>query len=564
MSARPRIGGRLAASAGAFGAVLRNPALRRVELAFLGFNLTEWAIWVAILVFAYGNGGAGEVALVAVLQLAPAAVVAPLAASFGDRYPRERVLLTAYLLQGAVAAAIAASLLANAPVALVYALAAAANTAITLTRPVQAAILPSLSRTPAELTAANVVGGSIENTAILVGPAVAGVVLQGFGPAPVFAGAAALSLAAAILVARLPRTAAPDRGARRGGLRSAIGETLAGFAMLAREERPRSVVVLLGSASVLWGALDVLLVILALDELALEQSGVGFLNSAIGAGGIAGALLTALLVGRARLAGPFGAGLLLWGAALAAIGLLPLPAVAVLLLAVAGLGRVVMDVAGRTLLQRVSPDALLSRVFGVLEGIENASLAVGSVLAPALLAVAGTRGAFIVAGVALITFTALSWRRLLRTDAAGTVRPRELAALMGVRFFTSLPGQALERLAAALVPVAARAGTRIIKQGELGDRFYIIASGVVQVSVAGVPVRTMEAGESFGEIALLRDIPRTASVTAVTDVELLALDRHHFVETVTGQPVAVAAAEAVIHSHLERRTDERSQTDEGS
>jgi len=550
MSASPRIGARLAASAGAFGAVLRNPALRRVELAFLAFNLTEWAIWVAILVFAYGHGGAGEVALVAVIQLVPAAVVAPIAASFGDRYPRERVLLTAYLLQAAVAAAIAAALLADAQVALIYALAALANSAIILTRPVQAAVLPSLSRTPAELTAANVAAGSIENMAILVGPAVAGVVLQGLGPAPVFAGAAALSLAAAILVAGLPRTVIPDRVAGTQGPRSLVAETVAGFAMLAREERPRSVVLLLGSASVLWGALDVLLVILALDELSMGQSGVGFLNAAIGAGGIVGALLTALLIGRARLAGPFGAGLLLWGGALAAIGLLPLPFVALLLLALAGMGRVVMDVAGRTLLQRVSPDELLSRVFGVLEGIDNASLAVGSVLAPALLAVAGTRGAFIAAGVALTTFTALSWRRLLRTDAAGTVRPRELAVLMGVTFFTSLPGQALERLAAALIPISVRPGTEIIRQGDVGDRFYIIAGGTVQVSIDGVPVRTMGEGESFGEIALLRDVRRTASVAALTPVELLALDRHHFVETVTGQPAAAADAESVIHSRL--------------
>lgn len=561
MAGPARIGSRLAASAGAFDAVLRNPSLRRVELAFLGFSLTEWAIWIAILVFAYGRGGAGEVALVAVLQLAPAAVMAPLAASFGDRYPRERVLLTAYLLQAAVTAAMAATLLANAPVALVYALAAAANTAITLTRPVQAAILPSLSRTPAELTAANVAAGTIETTAILVGPAVAGVVLQGLGPGPVFAGAAAVSLAGAILVAGLPRTAAPDRREAASGLRAAVAETVAGFTMLARQERPRSVVMLLGSASVLWGALDVLLVVLALEALSMGQSGVGFLNAAIGAGGIAGALLTVLLIGRARLAGPFGAGLLLWGGALAAIGLLPIPLVALLLLALAGVGRVVMDVAGRTLLQRVSPDALLSRVFGVLEGIDNAALALGSILAPALLAFAGTRGAFIAAGVALITFTALSWRRLLRTDAAGTVRPRELAALMGVPFFTSLPGPALERLAAALIPVTARQGTQIITQGHLGDRFYIIASGTVQVSVDAAAVRTMGAGESFGEIALLRNIPRTASVAAVTSGELLALDRHHFVEAITGQPAAAEAAEAVIHAHLDQGQAEGSQTD---
>jgi hypothetical protein len=386
-------------------------------------------------------------------------------------------------------------------------------------------------------------------------------VLQGLGPGPVFAGAAAVSLAGAILVAGLPRTAAPDRGEVGSGLRAAFAGTVAGFTMLARQDRPRSVVVLLGSASVLWGALDVLLVVLALDALSMGQSGVGFLNAAIGAGGIVGALLTVLLIGRVHLAGPFGAGLLLWGGALAAIGLLPLPLVALLLLALAGIGRVVMDVAGRTLLQRVSPDALLSRVFGVLEGIDNASLALGSIVAPALLALAGTRGAFIAAGVALITFTALSWRRLLRTDAAGIVRPRELAALMGVPFFTSLPGPALERLAAALIPVTARPGTQIIAQGHLGDRFYIIASGTVRVSVDEAAVRTMGAGESFGEIALLRNIPRTASVSAVTSVELLALDRHHFVEAITGQPAAAEAAEAVVHAHLDQGHTEGSETD---
>jgi hypothetical protein len=555
MSAKPRIGTRIAATTGAFGAVARNPALRRVQLAFLGFSLTEWGIWVAILVYAYGRGGASEVALVAVLQLAPAAVVAPLAASFGDRYPRERVLLVAYLLQAAAAAAIAAAMVADAPVAIVYGLAAAANVSITLTRPVQAAILPSLSRTPAELTAANVAAGSIETLAILVGPAVAGVVLQALGPGPVFVGAAALSLAGATLVAGLPRTVAPDRGAEASGLPALVRETVAGFTMLAREERPRSVVVLLGSAAVLWGTLDVLLVVLAIDALSMGQSGVGFLNAAVGAGGIIGAILSAFLIGRARLAGPFGAGILLWGGALSAIGLLPLPAVALLLLALAGMGRVVMDVAGRTLLQRVSPDVLLSRVFGVLEGIHNASLAIGSILAPALLAVAGTGGAFVTAGLTLIGFTALSWRRLLRTDAAGTVRPRELAALMGVPFFASLNGQALERLASALIPVSSRPGSRIITQGQLGDRFYIIASGEVQVDVDGAPVRTIGAGGSFGEIALLRQIPRTASVTAVTPVELLALDRHHFVETVTGQPAAAEAAEAVIHAHLDHVSD---------
>ncbi len=556
------LGARLAASAAAFGAVTRNAGLRRVEAAFFGFGLAEWATWIALLVFAYRHGGAGEVGLVALIQLAPAAVVAPLAASFGDRYPRERALLVSYLLQAATMGAIAAALLGSAPVVVVYVLAACANSAITLTRPIQAAILPSLARTPAELTAANVIAGSIENIAILAGPAIAGVMLQALGPGPVFVASAAVSVASAVLVFGLPRTAgreprAEARGDSGRGLRGALAEAVSGFPMLAREERPRSLVVLLGLSAVLFGALDVLLVVLAIEQLSMGQSGVGFLNAALGAGGIVGALIAVLLVGRPRLAAPFGAGLLLWGAALAAVGILPLPLVAVVVLAIAGIGRTVMDVAGRTLLQRVAPDAVLSRVFGVLEGIEMASLAIGAILAPALIALTGVQGAFLVAGLSLVAVTVLSWRSLLRIDAAGAVHPRELAALMSVSFFAPLPGPALERLAAALIPVAGRAGETIITQGDAGDRFYIIVSGEVAVMVDGKRVRTLGPGESFGEIALLRGVPRTATILAETAVELLALDRHHFLEAVTGQPASAAAADVVIHAHLDRSSPDK-------
>jgi len=558
-----QLGARMAGSLAALRAVYGNRPLRRVELAFLGFSLSEWGIWIAILVFAYGRGGATEAGLVALLQLAPAAVVAPVAASFGDRYPRNGVLLTAYLLQAATTGAIAAALLGGAPVAVVYGLAVIANAAITLTRPVQAAIFPSLARTPAELTAANIVGGAVETIAILAGPAITGIVLEAFGPGPVFVAAAALSLTGALLVAGLPRVVAEGErpASSERGLRGALREALAGFPMLASEPNPRSVVMLLGSGAVLWGTLDVLLVVLAFEMLSIGQAGVGFLNAAVGAGGIAGAAIAVLLIGRPRLAGPFGVGVLVWGAALATVGLFSVPWVAAALLALAGLGRVVMDVAGRTLLQRVSPDALLSRVFGVLEGIHMASFAIGSILAPLLVAAAGPSGAFAVSGLALVAVTAASWRRLLRIDAAGVVRPRELAALREVSFFLPLNGPALERLAAALIPVDADPGATIIQQGEAGDRFYIIVRGEVVVTVDGSPMRTLGPGASFGEIALLRDVPRTATVLAVTPVELLALDRHHFVEAVTGQPASALAADEVIHAHLHPGSDRAEETD---
>jgi MFS family permease len=536
----------------AIGAVLHNASIRRVLLAFIGFSLAEWATWIAMLVYAYQRGGATEAGIVALVQLAPSTVVAPLAAVLGDRYRRDRALLFAYLAQAATMGLTAAALLLNVPSPFAYAAAAAAATSVTLTRPVQAAILPSLARTPAELTAANVAAGALETGSILVGPILAGLGLAAWGAGPVFAASSAVTLAGAALVGGVrPVSAHVETGAPGGQpIRSAVRGVIAGFSMLAREERPSSVVVLLGSAAVLWGTLDVLLVVLALDVLALGEAGVGYLNAAMGAGGLVGAALAVTLIGRPRLALPFVAGIVLWALPLATIGLPALPVVALVLLAIAGLGRIVMDVAGRTLLQRVAPDAMLARVFGVLEGVHMGSLALGSIAAPALIGIAGARGAFVVAGSGLLLVTALSWRRLLRADAVGTIHPRELELLRRIPFFAPLPPPAIERVAANLVPLSAPAGSVIIRQGEPGDRFYVIVAGTVHVSVDGSVVRHEEAGEWFGEIALLRRVPRTATVEAVTPVELVALERRVFLEAVTGQPPSLAAADEVIRERL--------------
>jgi MFS family permease len=536
----------------ALGAVLRNPSIRRVLAAFIGFSLAEWATWIAILVHAYQRGGATEAGIVALVQLAPSAVLAPLAAVLGDRYRRDRALLVAYLAQAATMGLTAAALLFDLPSPLVYAAATAAATSITLTRPVQGAILPSLARTPAELTAANVATGALETGTILVGPILAGLGLAAWGAGAVFGASAVVTLAGAVLVSGVrPVAAHVEPGApARQPIRNALGGVLAGFAMLAREERPRSVVVLLGFAAMLWGALDVLLVVLALDVLELGEAGVGYLNAAMGAGGLIGAAVTVTLIGRPRLALPFIAAIVLWALPLAVIGLLASPLFAFGLLAVAGLGRIVMDVAGRTLLQRVAPDAMLARVFGLLEGVHMGSLALGSIAAPALIGLAGARGAFVVAGAALLAVTALSARQLMRTDAAGATNPRELEMLRRIPLFAPLPPHAIERLAANLVPYSVPAGAVIIKQGEPGDRFYIITSGSVHVSVDGRVVRHEEPGEWFGEIALLRRVPRTATVEAVTPTELVALERRIFLEAITGQPQSLAAAEEAIRERL--------------
>src|SRR4051794_27615364 len=340
------------------GGVLRSRDLRRVLLAFVGFNAAEWGVWIAMLVYAYERGGATTAGIVAVVQLVPAALFAPVAASLVDRHPVAKVLAAGYAAQAAAMSATAAVLLGGGPPGAAYALAAAAATAVTVTRPAPAALTPSLARTPQEVTAANVVSGWIESLSVLGAPALAGVLLGVGGAGTVFAVMAGFALAAALLVL-------PVRGPAPAGGTPVLAGTLDGLRVVAREPGPRALVWLLGVESLAIGALDVLYVVLAVGVLGRSGSTAGYLNAAFGAGGVAGIAVPAPLVGRRRLAPALLAGLVLWAAALAAVAAAPSLPGALLLLAAAGVGRTTLDVAGRTLLQRIARPHALARAFGL-------------------------------------------------------------------------------------------------------------------------------------------------------------------------------------------------------
>jgi hypothetical protein len=419
-----------------------------------------------------------------------------------------------------------------------------AATAVTVTRPAQAVLTPSLARTPEELTAANVVAGWIESISLLAAPALAGILLGLSGAGVVFAVMAGVALLAALLVAPI-RGPLPMRG---GG--SVVAETLVGLRVVAHEPGPRALVWLLGLESMAIGALDVLYVVLAVAVLGHEGDAAGYLNAAFGAGGVLGVVATVALVGRSRLALPLAAGLVLWSAALAGIGVVSSTAAALVLLAMAGAGRTVLDVAGRTLLQRLAPPEALGRVFGLLESVSMAGLALGSVLAPVFVALAGGSGAFVCLAVLLPVSMLLVFRNLLAADQA-ILPVVEMARLRSLPFFAPLAAPELESLARALEPVEVADGTAVIREGEPGDRFYVVADGEVEVTVGGTHVKTLGRGDCFGEIALIRNAPRMATVTARSDCILDALDKESFVTVVTGHCLSANALDDLVQSRLE-------------
>ena len=369
------------------------------------------------------------------------------------------------------------------------------------------------------------------------------------GPATVFAVMAATAAIGGVLTIGLSGPAGSTAAA------GALEETVAGFRLLARDRPSGLLVGLLGAQYIAIGALDVLYVVLALGVLGLGESGAGYLNAAFGLGGVLGIAATAALVGRARLVPPLIAGLALWALMLFTLGAWATTVGAFVFLAAAGAGHSLLDVSGRTLLQRTAPTELLSRVFGVLEGLTMAGLAIGSILVPILVAIAGTRAALIGVGLVLPLIAVLAGRSLLRLDHSATVPVTEIALLRSSPTFGMLAAPELERLARGMAPVSLEPGTTLIREGEEGDTAYLVADGELDISVGGTKLATLGRGDIVGEIALLRGGPRTADVAALDDARVYELEREAFLEAVGGSHRAAGALDTLI----DRRLDEIAQ-----
>ena len=517
------------------GRVAKDRQLRRIELGFAGFAIAEHGTWLASIMYAYDRGGVEEAGIAAVVLLAPALLVAPVAALAADRFESGRVLAVGYAVQATAMLLAALAIAADVGSIPVYAALMVTASGITLTRPAMGVVLPDTTRTPADLTAANVVTGFVEHSGMFIGPALTGILVGASGLAAPFAVCGALTAGASLLALGLHtggKHVPADEVLAPAGVLREIGD---GLSALRDHGTVRMMLVMMSLGSLVIGATDVLFVTTA-DQLgAGDTSRAGLFGTAFGVGAVLGSGVTVLLVGRPRLTPAIAAAVAAMGLSLAVLASAGSAALAVILFAVMGGGESLLRISGSTLIQRVAPSDVVGRFFGVAEGLHMFSIAIGSGTVGLLVSQLGYESGLVVAGVTVPLLLLLRIGRLFRVDRDAVVPDeRVLEIILGDDIFGSLPAPVIERLAADVAHRHVDAGAAVISEGEPGDHYYVIDRGEAEVSIEGQHVRVLGPGGGFGELALLRDVPRTATVVATTDLDLLAFDRDQFLQAVTG------------------------------
>jgi hypothetical protein len=526
-------------------AALKDPDLRRLQASWMAVNAGQWAYLVTNLVVAYNAGGAAATGLLGVASFIAPTVVSPFAGVPAARWRPERVLATATAIR-ALAVALTVGLIAvDGPILLLVPLVLIESGAGAIGRSLQIGLQPFLARSPAELVAANVAAGTAEGLGTFAGPALSGVLLTLVGPVGSYLSVLAVY---ALAVAALAGMHVPPT--KPGFAPSVRRELVAGIRAALRSRSGFLILSGLDIQAGVRGALLVLVVVAAIELFGMGDAGVGALNAAFGAGGVLGAIGAVALAGQSRLAPWFAAALAGWGLPIVFLGLITSPAVAIGLMLIIGASNAVLDVAGFTLLQRTTPNADRIAVMGLLISAAGAMMAIGGFVAPILVEQLGIEGALIATGLVLPILAIVTWPGVRNADRAVVVDTARLNRIRADPLFAPLSMAVVEQLSDQLVPVAFAAGEELIREGDPGDRYYMLERGRVLVSKAGQPMREQGPGESVGEIALLYDVPRTASVRALEPVDALTLSRDNFLGTLYGQTASRRVADAIAMDRL--------------
>ena len=525
-----------------------NPSIRLVVLASIVFTVSKWALRIAKYVYLYEVAGPFGIATLGLIQVIPSILGVPFASELGDRFARDRVLAATYGLCAVVSVALAYVLSAGSDIVFFYLLAAAVEVLGQVVRPIQAALLPGLARTPSELVAGNVALTTSEAFGALAGPALGAAILVSGGPALVAlaaAGGCAISVLAMTRVhvgsAAAPMATRVSRGFT--GFLAGLGDALR---TLARLPASRAIATGFLMQGTVHGMLTVLLVVLATTTLALGAPGVGTLHAAMGAGGVIAAFFAMGLIGHQRLGPAWALALVGYGLPILFIGLVPTAIVAVVLLIVVGINNALLEVSGFTLLQRTVPDSFRAGVLGAVGGLIGLGYALGGVLASLLVERTDIRVALVVAGAILPIVALLLWSRASRLDDEYVIPEAKLDVLHGLPIFAPLSLAALEHVAAGLTETRHAAATNIIREGDPGEAFFVVIDGTAEVMERGQHHADLGSNASFGEVALIRGTPSPATVRATTDVTAYRLPSADFLSAVTGHPHIPTTEEPVI------------------
>ncbi|MGY1609978.1 MFS transporter [Geodermatophilus sp. SYSU D00700] len=533
----------------AWATVAGNRNLRLAQLSSVSAWTGEFLLLTAMTVYAFDTDGAVGVGVIGFLRVLPTTVALPWLGALADRVDRRRLLVVTCTLRAVTAAGAGSAAAAGQPL-LVYALLTVSTVCHAGYRPVLGALFPTLCTTPEELAGVNAVRSILDGVAALVGPLAAAVLLAEWSAAAAFGVVALLAAVAGLLAAALryesPRPAASGRAGRPG----VLADVADGLRELRRRPRAADVILLGGVQCLVRGTLTVLAVVAAVDLTDLGRPGVGLLWAAFGVGGLVAAMASIGAAGSARLGTLFGAGITLWGLPLVLVGLLTGSYAAVGAFLVVGAANALVDVTGFTLLQRLVPDETLARVLALTEAVFSLALALGSLAVPVLASWLGGAWALVVVGCLLPLAVAARWAGLRATDADIGVRKDRIVLLRRVDMLRLLPVPAIEGLAQRLRRTSVRTGTDVFREGDPGDDFYVVESGSVAVVHDGHEVRRLGPGDAFGEIALLRAVPRTATVRALEDTELAALSGPDFVAAVTGFSATSSTADRLVSGYL--------------
>jgi predicted MFS family arabinose efflux permease len=506
----------------------------------------SWAYNVGFAVYVYERThSALLVSAVFLVRFVPAMLLSPYGGIIAERFERVRLLISCDLLMALLQSLLFVTVLLHVSIPLILLLAAINSCCNQPYQPAVAAMIPQLAGED-DLAAANALNSTIDNLVIIVGPAVGALVLLAGSPAAIFAINAASFLGAAALVSRLHARSRPS-DVSEGGSASPLGQVVAGFRALGQSSVVLALVSFSVLASFVYGTDTVLFVYISKYQLGTGATGYGYLLAALGVGGILAALVVNKLAALPRLGVIITVGMAVYCVPTALMVLVHVPALGFLLEVIRGAGTLVVDVLAVTAMQRSVAPNMVARVFGVFFALVLAAISLGSVIGATLVSHLGLRDSLLLAGLAIPALACTAYPRLYRMDQTAVRRVAELAprieTLQHLGIFAAGTRAALERLAVACTELTAPAGKVIIREGDTADAFYVLLGGEVEVSARGEAkrrrrLRVMGPGSYFGEIGLLAQVPRTATVTALAECHLYRISGTEFVEALTATTVS--------------------------